>query len=378
MTVLLKTQNRKGIFIWLSLLMRLYHLLHVHIATMVKEDRSSWVAVAPDASSAPSTTKIAPPTTAYQYYQKLNSSKIKDELFPPGTKVDVALLTKTVSSKFKSLSPEQRQRYDDLSEEDSQRFERESAARDASVLEQRALSQQAHSASVVSGRRHNRDAPQPNPTVVRDKPKRVKKEKEDISQRPDLVEAKADQAKRRLEFLLKQSDIFSHFGDVKSEASKKGKSFAKEENDQDEDVGDDVDGSKGNDDDLVDGETIDHRQILRQSSQDDQKEQEEADEHEATYLTSQPSTLGGGKEGCKMRQYQLEGLNWMIRLQENGVNGILADEMGLGKVCAFVWHVSYVVCFIYYLLFCGCLCCSKDLLCCDLLVCVVCVLLNSV
>ena len=23
---------------------------------------------------------------------------------------------------------------------------------------------------------------------------------------------------------------------------------------------------------------------------------------------------------------------WMIRLQENGVNGILADEMGLGKV----------------------------------------------
>jgi SWI/SNF-related matrix-associated actin-dependent regulator of chromatin subfamily A member 5 len=26
-----------------------------------------------------------------------------------------------------------------------------------------------------------------------------------------------------------------------------------------------------------------------------------------------------------MRDYQLEGLNWMIRLQENGVNGILAD-----------------------------------------------------
>ena len=31
------------------------------------------------------------------------------------------------------------------------------------------------------------------------------------------------------------------------------------------------------------------------------------------------------------RSYQLEGLNWMIRLQENGINGILADEMGLGK-----------------------------------------------
>ena len=32
-----------------------------------------------------------------------------------------------------------------------------------------------------------------------------------------------------------------------------------------------------------------------------------------------------------VRSYQLEGLNWMIRLQENGINGILADEMGLGS-----------------------------------------------
>ena len=55
----------------------------------------------------------------------------------------------------------------------------------------------------------------------------------------------------------------------------------------------------------------------------DEEEREEADEHDATFLTAQPSTLGGGK----MRQYQLEGLNWMIRLQENGVNGILADEV---------------------------------------------------
>ena len=32
-----------------------------------------------------------------------------------------------------------------------------------------------------------------------------------------------------------------------------------------------------------------------------------------------------------MRKYQLDGLNWMIHLYENGLNGILADEMGLGK-----------------------------------------------
>eukprot|EP01120_Amphizonella_sp_Union-15-10_P015452 TRINITY_DN7958_c0_g1_i2.p1 TRINITY_DN7958_c0_g1~~TRINITY_DN7958_c0_g1_i2.p1 ORF type:complete len:767 (+),score=144.67 TRINITY_DN7958_c0_g1_i2:99-2399(+) len=35
--------------------------------------------------------------------------------------------------------------------------------------------------------------------------------------------------------------------------------------------------------------------------------------------------------GGNLRDYQLEGLNWLIQLFENGMNGILADEMGLGK-----------------------------------------------
>lgn len=28
-----------------------------------------------------------------------------------------------------------------------------------------------------------------------------------------------------------------------------------------------------------------------------------------------------------MRPYQLQGLNWMVSLHHNGLNGILADEM---------------------------------------------------
>jgi SWI/SNF-related matrix-associated actin-dependent regulator of chromatin subfamily A member 5 len=28
-----------------------------------------------------------------------------------------------------------------------------------------------------------------------------------------------------------------------------------------------------------------------------------------------------------MRGYQLQGLNWMVQLHHNGLNGILADEM---------------------------------------------------
>jgi len=29
----------------------------------------------------------------------------------------------------------------------------------------------------------------------------------------------------------------------------------------------------------------------------------------------------------EMRDYQIRGLNWLISLYENGINGILADEM---------------------------------------------------
>ncbi len=40
-------------------------------------------------------------------------------------------------------------------------------------------------------------------------------------------------------------------------------------------------------------------------------------------LTVQPSCIKFGI----MREYQLQGLNWMIHLYDNGINGILADEM---------------------------------------------------
>ncbi|KAI5291279.1 hypothetical protein KEM52_000213 [Ascosphaera acerosa] len=43
--------------------------------------------------------------------------------------------------------------------------------------------------------------------------------------------------------------------------------------------------------------------------------------------TQQPSLVTGGQ----MREYQLEGLEWLKSLWMNGLCGILADEMGLGK-----------------------------------------------
>jgi SNF2 family DNA or RNA helicase len=47
-----------------------------------------------------------------------------------------------------------------------------------------------------------------------------------------------------------------------------------------------------------------------------------------TRLTEQPKLL---TPAHRLRDYQLDSLNWMIGLYETGINGILADEMGLGK-----------------------------------------------
>ncbi|CAN0446314.1 unnamed protein product, partial [Laminaria digitata] len=57
-----------------------------------------------------------------------------------------------------------------------------------------------------------------------------------------------------------------------------------------------------------------------------------------TFLTKQPDCIKFGT----MRHYQLEGLNWMIRLNENGINGILADEMGLGKTLQSISVLAYM------------------------------------
>ncbi|KAF9433931.1 hypothetical protein BGZ76_008803 [Entomortierella beljakovae] len=52
----------------------------------------------------------------------------------------------------------------------------------------------------------------------------------------------------------------------------------------------------------------------------------------------QPKLVTGGI----LRDYQLEGVEWMVSLYENGLNGILADEMGLGKTLQTISFLAYL------------------------------------
>ncbi|KAK6102289.1 SNF2 N-terminal domain family protein [Brugia pahangi] len=45
-----------------------------------------------------------------------------------------------------------------------------------------------------------------------------------------------------------------------------------------------------------------------------------------------------------LREYQMVGLDWLVTLYDNGLNGILADEMGLGKTIQTIALLSHLAC----------------------------------
>lgn len=45
---------------------------------------------------------------------------------------------------------------------------------------------------------------------------------------------------------------------------------------------------------------------------------------------------------CQLKEYQLKGLNWLANLYDQGINGILADEMGLGKTVQSISVLAYL------------------------------------
>ncbi len=124
----------------------------------------------------------------------------------------------------------------------------------------------------------------------------------------DAAAGEASRGRKRLEFLLKQAEVFQHFAPeaVDKKGKKKGRhGGVRTEEQEDEELLRDED---------TGGELAGHR------------------------LQVQPSIIAHGK----LREYQMQGLNWLIHLYDNGVNGILADEMGLGKTLQTISLLAYL------------------------------------
>jgi SWI/SNF-related matrix-associated actin-dependent regulator of chromatin subfamily A protein 2/4 len=56
-------------------------------------------------------------------------------------------------------------------------------------------------------------------------------------------------------------------------------------------------------------------------------------------VTTQSALLVGGT----LKQYQIQGLEWLVSLYNNHLNGILADEMGLGKTIQTIALITYLM-----------------------------------
>ncbi|XP_009606862.1 ISWI chromatin-remodeling complex ATPase CHR11 isoform X1 [Nicotiana tomentosiformis] len=117
-----------------------------------------------------------------------------------------------------------------------------------------------------------------------------------------------NKGKGRLKYLLEQTELFAHFAKTdQSTPEKKAKGRGR------------------------------HASKMTEEEEDEEYLKEEEGGLGNTRLVAQPSCIQG-----KMRDYQLAGLNWMIRLYENGINGILADEMGLGKTLQTISLMGYL------------------------------------
>lgn len=82
---------------------------------------------------------------------------------------------------------------------------------------------------------------------------------------------------------------------------------------------------------------------IEEKPMDDEK-REKVDYYQVAHrikeeVTAQPSILIGGQ----LKEYQLKGLQWMVSLFNNHLNGILADEMGLGKTIQTISLLTYLV-----------------------------------
>ena len=281
------------------------------------------------------------PKSAYVFFQKNNMARIRSELEQGGESVDFGRVVSATGEAWHSLSADERQPYEDMAAADRARFEEESRKRDQEAAEAQALKRAERETLVVDSKmRERKPAPGNSPESAkrkreesaevqarREERKKARREHraaqraEEAKQFEGVRAEKARAAEARLQFLLKQSDIFAHFGIGKELAEKREEEQRLASASKKED------------------ETPMKRRMSEQ--EEDERMMAEANtekDQDHTFLLQQPSNITG-----QMRPYQLEGLNWMIRLHENGLNGILADEMGLGKTLQSISILGYML-----------------------------------
>ncbi|RAL10072.1 chromatin-remodeling ATPase INO80 [Aspergillus homomorphus CBS 101889] len=203
-------------------------------------------------------------------------------------------------------------------------------------------------------------------------------EKQEIeSAKKAEAEREANRQRRKLNFLISQTELYSHFigRKIKGAEGDDSGDTAVDSSDQTIQPGKPQDhtvdmppsvadlGAKVTNFEDLDFDAEDETALRQaamanaqnavQQAQDrarafnnDQNQMDALDEGELNFQN--PTSLGDIEISqpnmltAKLKEYQLKGLNWLVNLYEQGINGILADEMGLGKTIQSISVMAYL------------------------------------
>ena len=190
------------------------------------------------------------------------------------------------------------------------------------------------------------------------------------NQRKEEADREAARQKRKLNFLISQTELYSHFIGKKIKTNEVERStdhpdVAVEDKDKIPENNLDIEmptgpvGTKVSNFENLDFDNEDESQLkaaaianaqnaiaeaqkkAREFNNEDMDEDGEMNFQNPTGLgdveIEQPKLIN-----AQLKEYQLKGLNWLVNLYEQGINGILADEMGLGKTVQSISVMAYL------------------------------------
>lgn len=175
--------------------------------------------------------------------------------------------------------------------------------------------------------------------------KKAEKEAQDQAKKEEEAREARRQA-RKLNFLISQTELYTHFIARKIDSSESKEPETKNVADLDFDA--------AGDDELQKAAMANAKKAFQDTQKraknfnNDSSELKKVDIDSEEMNFQNPTSLGDIQIpqpkilSCQLKEYQIKGLSWLANLYEQGINGILADEMGLGKTVQSISVMAYL------------------------------------